>query len=191
MAIFVDTETRLVVQGLTGSEGRFHGLRNRAYGTNLVAGVTPGKGGPDVESGSPSSTPSPPPSTRRREHVDDLRPGAVRGGRHLRGDRRGRRARSSIVTEGVPAHEMLRIHACVHPKRADARAELPRDPLRPGRRTSGSSPRGSSLPGGLGIVCRWGRWYQIGHELPRSTSATTTIVGIGQTRCSGRASSTC
>ena len=49
MAIIVDSETRLVVQGLTGSEGRFHGLRNRAYGTNVVAGVTPGKGGQDVE----------------------------------------------------------------------------------------------------------------------------------------------
>src|SRR5678815_1470066 len=49
MAILVDTETRLVVQGLTGSEGRFHGLRNRSHGTNIVAGVTPGKGGEDVE----------------------------------------------------------------------------------------------------------------------------------------------
>ena len=49
MAIVVDRETRLVVQGLTGSEGRFHGLRNRAYGTDVVAGVTPGKGGQDVE----------------------------------------------------------------------------------------------------------------------------------------------
>ena len=49
MAIVVDTSTRLVVQGLTGSEGRFHGLRNRDYGTDLVAGVTPGKGGQDVE----------------------------------------------------------------------------------------------------------------------------------------------
>jgi len=49
MAVIVDNETRLVVQGLTGSEGRFHGLRNRNYGTNLVAGVTPGKGGQDVE----------------------------------------------------------------------------------------------------------------------------------------------
>ncbi|HUY71253.1 MAG TPA: succinate--CoA ligase subunit alpha, partial [Gaiellaceae bacterium] len=45
MAILVDRDTRLLVQGLTGSEGRFHGLRNRAYGTNLVAGVTPGKDG--------------------------------------------------------------------------------------------------------------------------------------------------
>src|SRR4051794_7984425 len=49
MAIIVDNDTRLLVQGLTGSEGRFHGLRNRAYGTNVVAGVTPGKGGQDVE----------------------------------------------------------------------------------------------------------------------------------------------
>jgi len=49
MAILVDDDTRLVVQGLTGSEGRFHGLRNRGYGTSLVAGVTPGKGGQDVE----------------------------------------------------------------------------------------------------------------------------------------------
>src|SRR5437899_10019246 len=49
MAIIVDNDTKLVVQGLTGSEGRFHGLRNRAYGTDVVAGVTPGKGGQDVE----------------------------------------------------------------------------------------------------------------------------------------------
>ena len=49
MAIILDRETRLLVQGLTGSEGRFHGLRNRDYGTNVVAGVTPGKGGTDVE----------------------------------------------------------------------------------------------------------------------------------------------
>src|SRR5437764_5016595 len=49
MAIIVDNDTRLVVQGLTGSEGRFHCLRNRNYGTNVVAGVTPGKSGQDVE----------------------------------------------------------------------------------------------------------------------------------------------
>ncbi len=81
MAIIVDNDTRLVVQGLTGSEGRFHGLRNRAYGTNLVAGVTPGKGGQDVE-GVPGV-----PHRRRvgreagREHRDDLRAGAVRSRR--------------------------------------------------------------------------------------------------------------
>src|SRR5215210_2480273 len=49
VAIIVDNDTRLVVQGLTGSEGSFHGPRNRDYGTNVVAGVTPGKGGQDVQ----------------------------------------------------------------------------------------------------------------------------------------------
>ncbi len=49
MSIIVDTETKLVISGLTGREGSFHGLRNRDYGTDVVAGVTPGKGGQDVE----------------------------------------------------------------------------------------------------------------------------------------------
>src|SRR5687768_14850592 len=49
MAVFVDENTKVVVQGLTGGQGKFHGLRNRDYGTKVVAGVTPGKGGQDVE----------------------------------------------------------------------------------------------------------------------------------------------
>jgi succinyl-CoA synthetase alpha subunit len=49
MAIFVDENTKVLVQGLTGGQGRYHGLRNRDYGTDVVAGVTPGKGGQDVE----------------------------------------------------------------------------------------------------------------------------------------------
>src|SRR5919199_3503342 len=49
MAIIVDRQTRVVVQGITGREGSFHATRNKAYGTNVVAGVTPGKGGADVE----------------------------------------------------------------------------------------------------------------------------------------------
>ena len=49
MAIFVNENTKVLVQGLTGGQGRFHGLRNRDYGTQVVAGVTPGKAGQDVE----------------------------------------------------------------------------------------------------------------------------------------------
>ena len=49
MAIFVDQNTKVIVQGLTGGQGKYHGLRNKAYGTQVVAGVTPGKGGSDVE----------------------------------------------------------------------------------------------------------------------------------------------
>ena len=49
MSILVDENTRLVVQGITGREGQFHATRNKAYGTNVVAGVTPGKGGQSIE----------------------------------------------------------------------------------------------------------------------------------------------
>jgi succinyl-CoA synthetase alpha subunit len=49
VSIFVDENTKVIVQGLTGGQGKFHGLRNRDYGTNVVGGVTPGKGGQDVE----------------------------------------------------------------------------------------------------------------------------------------------
>ncbi|MEA2564901.1 MAG: succinyl-CoA synthetase alpha subunit, partial [Actinomycetota bacterium] len=49
MPILVDRKTLVLVQGLTGREGRFHALRNRSYGTQVVAGVTPGKGGTDVD----------------------------------------------------------------------------------------------------------------------------------------------
>ena len=49
MAIFVNQSTKVIVQGLTGGQGKYHGLRNKAYGTQVVGGVTPGKGGTDVE----------------------------------------------------------------------------------------------------------------------------------------------
>ena len=93
MAIIVDNDTRLVVQGLTGSEGRFHGLRNKAYGTNVVAGVTPGKGGQDVEGIPVFDTVADAVDEGRREHVAHLRPGALRRRRDLRGRRRRHRAR--------------------------------------------------------------------------------------------------
>ena len=51
MAIFVDQNTKVIVQGLTGGQGKYHGLRNKAYGTQIVAGVTPGKGGQSVPAG--------------------------------------------------------------------------------------------------------------------------------------------
>src|SRR5918994_2592611 len=57
MAIFVDADTKVIVQGLTGGQGKFHGLRNRDYGTQVVAGVTPGKGGQTVEASDGSGIP--------------------------------------------------------------------------------------------------------------------------------------
>ena len=90
MAIIVDNDTRLVVQGLTGREGSFHGVRNRDYGTNVVAGVTPGKGGQDVEGIPVFDTVAEAVARDRREHDDGLRPGPLRDRR--RSTRRSTRA---------------------------------------------------------------------------------------------------
>ena len=179
MAIFVDTETRLVVQGLTGSEGRFHGLRNRAYGTTLVAGVTPGKGGQDVEGvpvldtvaeavaahGANTSmvfVPAPFAADAVYEAVDAGINTVI------------------AITEGVPAHDMLRIHAYIRAR--GARMLGPNCPgaLSPGKANVGIIPAEIFTPGSIGLVSRSGTLtYQIGHELTQMGLGNSTIVGIG------------
>jgi succinyl-CoA synthetase alpha subunit len=179
MAILVDNATRLVVQGLTGSEGRFHGLRNRDYGTTLVAGVTPGKGGQDVdgvpvldtvadavaEHGANTSmifVPAPFAADAIYEAVD--------AGVHT----------VIAITEGVPAHEMLRIHAYIHSR--GVRLLGPNCPgaLSPGKANVGIIPAEIFQPGDIGLVSRSGTLtYQIGHELTQMGLGNSTIVGIG------------
>jgi succinyl-CoA synthetase alpha subunit len=179
VAIFVDTDTRLVVQGLTGSEGRFHGLRNRAYGTNLVAGVTPGKGGQDVEGvpvldtvadavdehGANTSmvfVPAP--------FAADAIYEAVEAGVHT----------VITITEGVPAHEMLRIHAYIRSKAVRLLGPNCPGALSPGKANVGIIPAEIFAPGNIGLVSRSGTLtYQIGHELTQMGLGNSTIVGIG------------
>ena len=179
MAILVDTETRLVVQGLTGSEGRFHGLRNRAYGTKLVAGVTPGKGGQDVEGVPVLDTVA----DAVHEHgantsmvfvpapfAADAIYEAVEAGVHT----------VIAITEGVPAHEMLRIHAYIESK--GVRMLGPNCPgaLSPGKANVGIIPAEIFTEGSIGLVSRSGTLtYQIGHELTQMGLGNSTIVGIG------------
>ena len=102
MAIIVTAETRLVVQGITGREGSFHALRNRDYGTQVVAGVTPGKGGQDVDGIPVFDTVADAVERDGRQHGDGLRAAALRGRRDLRGRRRRRRTRSSASPRAFP-----------------------------------------------------------------------------------------
>jgi succinyl-CoA synthetase alpha subunit len=179
VAIVVDNDTRLVVQGLTGSEGRFHGLRNRAYGTNLVAGVTPGKGGQDVE-GVP---------------VFDTVADAV--------DKAGanttlifvpaRFAADAIyeavdagigtlicITEHVPVHEMLHAYTYFRPKGVTMVGPNCPGVLSPGKANVGIIPAEIFSEGAVGLVSRSGTLtYQIGHELTQLGLGNSTIVGIG------------
>jgi succinyl-CoA synthetase alpha subunit len=138
MAILVDESTRLLVQGLTGSEGRFHGLRNRSHGTNVVAGVTPGKGGQDVD-GIPVFD-----TVASAVAATDANTAMVFVPAPFAADAIYEAVDAGIgtvicITEGVPAHEMLHIHAFAH-----ARGVTVVGPNCPGSRSSASATRRSS-----------------------------------------------
>jgi succinyl-CoA synthetase alpha subunit len=179
MAIIVDNDTKLVVKGLTGSEGRFHGLRNRAYGTDVVAGVTPGKGGQDVE-GIP---------------VFDTVADAVKEAgantslifvpARFAPDAIYEAVDSGIktvicITEHVPAHEMLRAYTYVRPKGVTLIGPNCPGVLSPGKANVGIIPAEVFQPGSIGLVSRSGTLtYQIGHEVAQRGLGNSTIVGIG------------
>jgi succinyl-CoA synthetase alpha subunit len=179
VAIVVDRDTRLVVQGLTGSEGRFHGLRNRAYGTDVVAGVTPGKGGQDVEGipvfdtvaeavGEASANTSLifVPARFAADAVYE----AVDAGIHT----------VICITEHIPAHEMLRIHTYVRAKGVTMIGPNCPGALSPGKANAGIIPAEIFREGSVGLVSRSGTLtYQIGHELTQLGLGNSTIVGIG------------
>jgi succinyl-CoA synthetase alpha subunit len=179
MAIIVDNDTKLVVAGLTGREGSFHGLRNRAYGTQVVAGVTPGKGGQDVE-GIP---------------VFDTVAEAVRetGANTALVFVPARFAPDSIyenvdagirtvicTTEHIPAHEMLRVYTYIRPKGVTLIGPNCPGVLSPGKANVGIIPAQVFREGNVGLVSRSGTLtYQIGHELAQRGLGNSTIVGIG------------
>jgi succinyl-CoA synthetase alpha subunit len=179
VAIVVDNATRLVVQGLTGSEGRFHGLRNRAYGTNVVAGVTPGKGGQDVE-GIPV--------------FDTVADAVAQAGANtslifvparFAADAIYEAVDAGIgtvicITEHVPVHEMLRAYTYFRPKGVTMIGPNCPGVLSPGRANVGIIPAEIFSEGSIGLVSRSGTLtYQIGHELTQLGLGNSTIVGIG------------
>jgi succinyl-CoA synthetase alpha subunit len=179
MAIIVDRDTRLVVQGLTGREGSFHGLRNRAYGTQLVAGVTPGKGGTDVEGVPVFNTVA--------DAVDQTGANTtmVFVPARFAGDAIYEAVDAGISTviciaEGLPAHDMLRIYTYI--RRRGVTMIGPNCPgaLSPGKANVGIIPAEIFSEGNIGLVSRSGTLtYQIGHELTQLGVGNSTIVGIG------------
>ncbi len=179
MAILVGPDTRLVVQGLTGSEGRFHGLRNRSHGTRVVAGVTPGKAGEDVEgipvfgtvaeavaeTGANTSLVFVP-----ARFAADAVYEAVDAGI----------ATVVCITEHIPVHDTLRL--CVYARARGVTLIGPNCPgvLSPGKANVGIIPAEVFAAGAVGLVSRSGTLtYQIGKELAERGIGNSTIVGIG------------
>jgi succinyl-CoA synthetase alpha subunit len=179
VAIIIDNDTRLVVQGLTGSEGRFHGLRNKAYGTNVVAGVTPGKGGQDVEGIPVFHTVA--------EAVDEASANTslIFVPARFAADAIYEAVDSGIrtvicITEHVPVHEMLRAYTYFRPQGITMIGPNCPGVLSPGKANVGIIPAEIFSEGSIGLVSRSGTLtYQIGHELTQLGLGNSTIVGIG------------
>jgi succinyl-CoA synthetase alpha subunit len=179
VAIVVDRDTRLVVQGLTGSEGRFHGLRNRAYGTNVVAGVTPGKGGQDVEGIPVYDTVADAVSEAGANTTLIFVPARFAPDAVYEAVDAGI-GTVICITEHIPAHEMLRIHAYVRSKGVTMIGPNCPGALSPGKSNAGIIPAEIFREGSVGLVSRSGTLtYQIGHELTQLGLGNSTIVGIG------------
>ena len=179
MAVIVDSGTRLVVQGLTGSEGRFHGLRNRAYGTNLVAGVTPGKGGQDVEGVPVYDTVFEAVSEQGANAAMIFVPAPFAADAVYESVAAGIET-VICITEGVPAHDMLRIHSYIRSRGVTMIGPNCPGVLSPGKANVGIIPAEIFRAGNIGLVSRSGTLtYQIGHELTQLGLGNSTIVGIG------------
>ncbi len=182
MSIFVDETTTVVVQGLTGGQGRFHGLRNRDYGTKVVAGVTPGKGGSDVDgvpvfdevaeaveaTGATASFVVVPP----RFAADAIMEAATAGISLI-----------VCITEGIPAQDEALVYNRLKAEFPRTRLIGPNCPgiISPGKCNIGITSGDIARPGGpVGIVSRSGTLtYQALHELSQQGIGQTTCVGIG------------
>jgi len=180
MSVLVGTDTRLCVAGITGSEGRFHTLNNRAYGTNVVSGVTPGKGGQDVEgilvfntfhaaaeqSGANTAMIFVPPPFA----ADSILEAADAGIETI-----------IAITEGIPAHDELRVYAQIK-RTPGVRLIGPNCPgvLSPGKANVGIIPASFFKEGNIGVMSRSGTLtYQIGNELAGQGFGNSSIVGLG------------
>ena len=180
MSVFVDKNTRLLVQGITGRDGSFHAKQMMEYGTNVVAGVTPGKGGQTFENAVPifntveqavqetgantSVIYVPPPFA-----ADAMMEAAAAGVKLV-----------VCITEGVPVMDMLRVRPYVIER--GARLVGPNCPglITPGQAKVGIIPGHICTPGNVGVVSRSGTLtYEVVYHLTRAGLGQSTCVGIG------------
>jgi succinyl-CoA synthetase alpha subunit len=181
MAIFADENTRVVVQGLTGSQGRFYGLRNRAYGTKVVAGTHPNKAGTDVEGIPIYATIAEAVEKEGANTAFVIVPAPFAAAAILEA------AEGGIpfivcVTEHIPMHDQARVYNVLKRDFPNVRLLGPNcaGVLSPGKCNIGFNPAEVSMPGHVGIVSRSGTLaYQSIYELTQKGIGQSTAVGIG------------
>ena len=182
MSILVDADTRLLVQGITGREGMFHAQQMQDYGTNVVAGMTPGKGGQTALDQARAGVRHVPRRRRadRRQHERHLRPGRRRAGRDPRGRRRRHQDRSSASPSTSRRSTCSR--SCRSSTQAGARLVGPNCPgaTSVGKAKVGIIPGNIHQPGHVGLVSRSGTLtYEVVEALTEAGIGQSTCVGIG------------
>jgi succinyl-CoA synthetase alpha subunit len=179
MAVLVDKATRLLVQGITGKEGAFHTLRNRSYGTNVVAGVTPGKGGESVEGIPVFDTVAEAAEATDANASLVFVPARFAADAILEANAAGLDL-AVCITEGIPVQDMART---VNYLAAGATVLVgPNCPglISPGKANVGIIPGEICAPGPVGLVSRSGTLtYQIVNELTSRSVGQSTCIGIG------------
>jgi succinyl-CoA synthetase alpha subunit len=181
VSILIDNETRLLVQGLTGREGTFHAGRNRDYGTNVVAGVTPGKGGTDVHEVPVFDTVAEAVEETKANTSMIFVPARFAADAVLEAYDSGLEVIVAI-TEGIPAMDMARAVPYIRAGDRDTTLIGPNCPglISPGKANVGIIPGEICEPGPVGLVSRSGTLtYQIIHELTQRGIGQSTCVGIG------------
>jgi len=180
MSILVNKDTRLLVQGITGSEGLFHTRQMVAYGTNVVAGVTPGKGGEWVDQKIPVFD-----SVKIAVEASGANTSIIFVPARFAADSIFEAADAGIpfivcITEGIPVSDMMRVRNYIDQK--GVRLLGPNCPglLTPGEAKVGIIPGNIAIPGNIGIVSRSGTLtYEVLYALKQVGMGSSTTVGIG------------
>ncbi len=179
MTILVDETTRVVVSGLTGREGRFHGLRNRAYGTQVVAGVRPGKSGQDVE-GIPvfDTIADAVAETGANTGLIFVPPRGATEAVYEAADAQLRLV--VCITEGIPVRDMALVTSSLRGRGSTLVGPNCPGVISPGASNVGIIPGEICTPGRVGLISRSGTLtYQIVHELTQRGIGQSTCVGMG------------
>jgi succinyl-CoA synthetase alpha subunit len=196
MSIWVGRDTRLLVQGLTGREGTFHALASREYGTRVVAGVTPGKGGTTHE-GIPvfDTVAAAVAATGANASMIFVPPPFAADAIVEAAD--ARVATIACITEGVPTNDMIRVKAFlaeVNAPREVVRLIGPNCPgiITPGQCKIGIMPGRIHSPGPVGVISRSGTLtYEAVDQLTRLELGQSTVIGIGGDPVNGTSFTDC
>ncbi|RJP48373.1 MAG: succinate--CoA ligase subunit alpha [Anaerolineaceae bacterium] len=180
MSILVDKNTRLIVQGITGNEGLFHTTQMVAYGTSVVGGVTPGKGGEWVLEKIPVFD-----SVKTAKDATDANAAIIFVPARFAPDAMFEAADAGIpliicITEGVAVQDMMRVRSYLDQKKV--RLIGPNCPglLTPGEAKVGIIPGDIAIPGNVGVVSRSGTLtYEVLYAMKNLGMGATTCVGIG------------